>query len=193
MSELSAELREYCAQFTAAKQEADRLVIECPSELFNEAPGPDRWSVGQCLDHLNQIGTRLVPRLESAIEEGWTEGQKAEGPFRYGIFSRWFVRVQQPDSGWRMSAPTLYVPSDEPLDPETVVRSFATLQDDLIDCAKRAQGLDLRGIRVPSPVSNWLRFSLGAWLAATVAHQQRHLQQARGAVEAVQRSTENAS
>ena len=44
---------------------------------------------------------------------------------------------------------------------------------------ERTQGLDLKRIRVTSSAAWWMRLSLGAWLNATAAHEERYLQQAR--------------
>jgi hypothetical protein len=48
-----------------------------------------------------------------------------------------------------------------------------------IEHLRRANGLDLARARVTSPVSKWLRFSLGTLFAVIAAHERRHLCQAR--------------
>lgn len=186
----SSQLQTYRTQFAEAKQTAESLTADLSDEQFNRPPAPEKWSVGQCLDHLNEAGGLLVPRLEAAIERAQREGPFAEGPFRYGIFSRWFIRMMEPGSSMKLPAPSGYAPETESLDPEAVGTAFAELQDRLIACTERADGLDLRRIRVGSPVVAWLRLSLGAWLEATAAHQRRHLQQARRVLQALDVSTD---
>ncbi len=178
------------AQFADAKQTARRLTADLSADQFNQAPAPGSWSVGQCLDHLNEAGGLLVPRLEAAIERAQREGPFGDGPFRYGLFSRWFIRMMEPGSRFNIPAPSGYAPATEPLDPEAVGTAFAALQDRLIACTERADGLNLRRIRVGSPLASWLRLSLGAWLEATAAHQRRHLQQVHRALQALDVSTD---
>jgi len=60
-----------------------------------------------------------------------------------------------------------------------VVTSFQAHQLDYIERLGRANGLDLSRARVISPVSKWLRFSLGTLFAVIAAHERRHLSQAR--------------
>jgi hypothetical protein len=44
---------------------------------------------------------------------------------------------------------------------------------------ERADGLDLRRIKVATPISRFLKMSLGMMFAQAAAHEQRHLMQAR--------------
>ena len=83
------QLHEYVMQFEALKQEARVLVNGMSHEAFNWRPEPDRWSVGECLDHLNTLGTLLLPNLEDAIGRGRVKGMTQEGPVEYGWLGRW--------------------------------------------------------------------------------------------------------
>jgi len=44
---------------------------------------------------------------------------------------------------------------------------------------ERADGLDLRRVKVPTPVVRWFGLSLGSTFAQAAAHERRHLAQAR--------------
>jgi hypothetical protein len=44
---------------------------------------------------------------------------------------------------------------------------------------ERADGLDLRRVKVATPISRFLKMSLGAMFAQIAAHERRHLEQAR--------------
>jgi hypothetical protein len=43
---------------------------------------------------------------------------------------------------------------------------------------ERADGLDLRRVKVPTPIVRLLKMSLGSTLAQAAAHERRHLAQA---------------
>ena len=51
--------------------------------------------------------------------------------------------------------------------------------DQLAERVRRADGLDLTGNRTVSPVTRLLRMPLGAYLQFVIAHDRRHLWQAR--------------
>ncbi len=175
----SAQLREYVQQFEALKQEAGVLVNGLSAEAFNWRYHPESWSVGECLDHLNTTGALLLPRLDAAIARARARHVAGEGPFDYGRLGRWWIRQMQPSSRRRFKVPRAFEPSSSTLDRDAVLAAFLKLQDDLAARAAAADGLDLRRVKASSAAFPLLRLPLGAWLESTVAHEQRHLGQAR--------------
>jgi hypothetical protein len=155
------------------------LIDPLDSLQFNWRPGPDRWSVGQCLDHLNQTNGKLLPVLEQAIAEGRARKQTAAGPFRYGPFARWFRDSMKPDFKKPLKSPRIYRPEVSRLDIARVADEFDRSLEALAEIIVRADGLDLAGIKAASPVSRLLRIPLGIWFESVVVHDDRHLQQAR--------------
>jgi hypothetical protein len=179
----------YRTGFADLKKEASALVRDVDAPAMQHQPDPDVWSAAQCFDHLNTAGWLLLRSVEEAIQQGHAEGPYGEPPFEYGFVSRWFTRVLEPSSGWTFDAPSLFEP-DAPgtLYPGEVVDEFVALQDQFADCVGAAEGLDLRRIRLGSPAVPLLRISLGAWFEATLAHERRHLEQARRALRTVTQS-----
>jgi hypothetical protein len=177
---MHSQLDEYQSGFLALKDEATTLVADVDAEVLRRRPDPKTWSVAQILDHVNTAGWLLLKELETAIQKGQASGPYGEPPFRYGVVSRRFVRSMQPSSGWTFTAPSVFEPETaDTLYPGETVEEFRALQDEFADCVVSAEGLDLRRIRVSSPAVPLLRISLGAWFEATLAHEQRHLEQAR--------------
>jgi len=142
--------------------------------------------VAQIFDHVNTAGWLLLNPLEEAIQNGHERGLYGEPPFQYGFVSRWFVRSMRPSSGWTFTAPSVFEPeTPETLYPRETVEEFRALQDQFASCVGDAEGLDLRRIRVSSPAVPLLRISLGAWFESTLAHEERHLKQARDTLQAL--------
>jgi hypothetical protein len=179
MALASHQLQVYQEQFEALKEEARVLVRFLDEEAFNWRPAPDRWSVAECLDHLNRAGRLLLPKLDDAIAQGRAGGLTGEGPFDYGWLGRWWIRSMQPVSRRRLRHPRAFAPSASRHLVEDVLRTFLTLQDDFIERIYAANGLDLRRIKAPSAAFSMLRLPIGAWFESTVAHEERHLAQAR--------------
>ncbi len=173
------EIEDLCSDFSSLKEQARQLSADMSSEQFLWKPDEQKWSVGECLDHLNALGCKLLPAIRQAIDRGHRNGIVAEPPFTYGFLSRAFVRGNEPSSRWKMKTFRIYKPDTAVnLEKDPVVAVFMQLQDDFIEQIKRSDGLDLRRIRVASPAIRMLRLSLGAWFSATVAHEKRHLKQA---------------
>src|SRR6185295_1833134 len=116
--------------------------------------------------------------MRIAITEARSKCQFSEGPFRYGILQRWFVRQMEPPARIRFKAPKAYLPSGGELHHAEVVRNFLILQDEFLQCIQEAQGIDLSTVKVSNPVTRWFRLSLGQEIAFNAAHERRHLKQA---------------
>jgi hypothetical protein len=61
--------------------------------------------------------------------------------------------------------------------------AFGAYQVQYVDRLRQANGLDLARARVRSPIASWIVMPLGTGFAAMIAHEKRHLWQARRVVE----------
>jgi hypothetical protein len=177
-----AELEERLQEYESARHKIHDLVAGLTDEQFNRRPDEKRWSVAECVDHLLEVGWKMMPRMDAAIIEGRGKGRYADGPFRYGGLGNWFVRAmgadQLPPRG-KFKAPRIYAPRRraEWKIPQAV-EEFTGLQEKYFSIVRNAGGLDLARIKVSSPVSRLIRLSLGQWLRGLAGHQLRHLWQA---------------
>lgn len=173
---LHAELSEYRRQLREARADAEKLVEGLTDAQFNWSPAPGRWSIAECLDHLNS-GWLVLPKLDHKIASATEKGLRGEGPYRHPLLGRLYVRFVEPPPKIRFRAPKAYVPKpDQPL--AAVAPRFFELQDELIRRVLAADGLDLGEIRMSSPITRKFRMSLGQWFAFLAAHERRHLWQA---------------
>jgi hypothetical protein len=175
---MNAEIERYLAAVEAVKSDARVLVAGLSPEQFNWRPEPGRWSIGECLDHLNTI-EKVFPAVDRAMDDADHRGLTSPGPFRYGWWSRLVVRSMEPPPLFRMRTFSMLLPASTPLDPARVRQAFLDLRDQFSRRLRRADGLDLRRAIVQSPVSRFVRLPLGAYFAFLLAHDRRHLWQAR--------------
>src|SRR5260370_2388903 len=174
--DLVEELRDYYEQLENIKESALELTAPLEDAQFNWRSSPKRWSISECLSHLNVANGLDVPQLSEEIERGRAGGLTASGPFRYGFLSRAFVRFTEPPVKFKSKAPKVYRPtSGQPKD--KVVAEFISTHDRLLDLILKANGLDLARIRVPTFMPR-IKFSLGQRFALLAAHDRRHLRQA---------------
>lgn len=145
----------------------------------NWRPGPDSWSIAQCVDHLASTTGPLVPAIHAAVTRARASGRLSTGPFRYGFVATWFLRSLAPTGARRVRAPGLYRPSASDLDLAATASRFFAVQEAFEEAAASADGLDLARVRVASPALAILRLPLGTWVLATAAHTLRHLHQAQ--------------
>ena len=175
---LIPELEEYARQVEAIKRDATDLVVELSEAQFNWRPEAGRWSIAECLTHLNVTARQYFPLIRAAIEQARARHLLSAGPFRHGFLGNWFVRSLEPPVKRRFKAPKIFVPPpDQPF--VSVVPEFMGVQEQLLRFVRDANGVDLARAKVHSPASRLIRISLGQSLALLAAHERRHLWQAR--------------
>ena len=176
---LAPELDELRQAFEQRSTEADDLTTPLSDNQFSWRPAPEAWSIAECLDHLNATARNYLPKLDEAIGSAIRRGLYGEGPFRYSWMDRLSVWLMQPPARIRVRAPRPFHPAPNRARRE-VMAAFRAYQVQFVDRLRQANGLDLGRARVGSPVRAWIRLSLGSAFALMVAHERRHLWQARG-------------
>jgi len=177
---VNAELHGFLTQIEKVKADARVLVAGLSEEQASRRPAPDKWSIAECLSHLNLSIERTLPAFDRAIAKARAKGRTAAGPFRYSWFSRWMIASMEPPPKRRMKTFKIFVPP--PPGGQRLAELVATFTEGLDQLATRvrqADGLDLGRNRVVSPVTSLLRMPMGAYFAFVIAHERRHLWQAR--------------
>ena len=165
-------------QFDRLSAEADALATGLDDDRFNWRPPTGSWSIAQCLEHLNVTARVYLPRLDEGIADGIRRGLYGEGPFSYNWIGRLFVSWNEPPPRFRVKSPMMLLPAAHRRRQE-VLAAFRAYQQQYIDRLRQASGLDLAKARVRSPAAAWIRMPLGSGFALMIAHERRHLWQAR--------------
>ena len=175
---MQPELETYLDQLLSIRQDADGLMSSLTDEQFNWRPAPNRWSMCECFDHLNITAEQLfIPRIDAAIADARRRGLTSAGPFVYPALQRLFLRMNEPPPKIRFKAPTILKPKlIRPL--AAVHGDFLNWQDRLGELIRQADGLDLQKARHRSLMPLWT-WSLGTFMAVMLAHERRHIWQAR--------------
>ena len=119
---------------------AESLVAGLTRAQFNWRPEPGRWSIGQCLSHLNTVNGGDLAALRATIEAGKERKQTGEGPFTYGFFSRKFVASMEPPAKRKSKTPKYYEPPPE-ADPETTLAEYRRISGEIRKLSQSAAGL----------------------------------------------------
>ena len=179
---LHPELEDHRRQILEIRDEAARLTEELNDEQARWQPSPERWSIADCLEHLNVAAEQILPVLTRTIEDA----QKSRDPepslpksFRHGFMGNFLVRMLEPPPRWRLRAPRLYEPAAGDRSFEEIRVRFADLHDRLLEQVDASRGLHLARVKMASPFTRLLRLSLGQWFGFLAAHDRRHLWQAR--------------
>lgn len=175
----STQLEQYAKTYLEARERARSLVGPLSEAQFNWKPGTDRWSVGECVYHLNVISQAYLPVLQEAVasaERGVT------GPFGYGWLSRKFISAVKPGSKPTRTTGAMKPPPAEAsrsgLARAETLTAFEDLMLEFADVVRDSEGIDLAAVKVRSPFLWILRLPVGTFLEALGLHALRHLDQA---------------
>lgn len=177
---MQAQLQSIRDELLAAQERLHRLARSVPAERWAVRTDPARWSVAECVEHLN---------LTSAAFERPVTAALAEGRKRPPVASPASVRYRRDPLGWllwkvmgppvRFRVPTTaaFLPTAS-VPPAQLVASFDEWQAKLLGWVEQAEGLPIDKLRVTSPFSGKTSYNLYSSLSILPRHQHRHLWQA---------------
>jgi hypothetical protein len=174
---MDAAIEGLLTQLLAIDQDVPGLVKGLSSSQFNWRPAPDRWSIGQCVEHLNITTERYLPVLRQAQADARAKDRLRSGPFALGFLEHWFLRMMEPPPRRRMRTRPGFAAAAQ-LDPAATLERFQALNRQLGESIRQADGIDLGAVKVRSqfgPIS----WTMNGTFLLLLAHQRRHIWQAR--------------
>lgn len=146
-------------------------------EILNYKPEPERWSILECLEHLNLYGDFYLPEIERRILE--SNNSTKNRLFRSGILGNYFANLMRVKNGSikKMKTPKDKNPQNSKLNILTIDR-FLKQQEKLVILLNRARTTDLTSTKCSISLSKWIKLRLGDTFRFLIFHIDRHLKQA---------------
>jgi len=158
-----------------SRRRAQALVDSVSADQLARRPDPAKWSIVECLAHLNMTATTVQKLMARGIDQAKQEKRFGEGPFSIGPKGRLLVWIAEPPPKFRIRAPKDVRPPATIDDPLQVLPDFMKAQDEWERLMREQEGLDLARVIVGQGP---FRMRLAAALPWMMAHQRRHLLQA---------------
>jgi hypothetical protein len=164
-------------QLQDIRRRTKELIAGLTAQQLMQRPDAAKWSIAECLSHLNVTATAYRPFIDEAIRKGRERKMFGKGPFGPGPLGRLLIWNAEPPPKFRMRAPKKILPQSSIADPAQVVAEFMHVQDEWERQVRESDGLNLKKIKCGSPFPP-LRLRLAAPVPWMLAHQRRHLLQA---------------
>ncbi len=158
-----------------SRRRAQALIDTVTADQLMRRPDPGKWSIAECLAHLNLTAATVQKIMARGIEQAKQEKKFGNGPFSLGPNGRLLVWIAEPPPKFRLRAPKNVRPPAAIDDPLQVLPAFMKAQDEWERLMREQEGLDLAKIKVGQGI---LRMRLAAALPWMMGHQRRHLLQA---------------
>lgn len=156
-------------------KEADKskLIYQCSK---------NEWSAVQVIEHLNSYNRYYLPHIDRALAE---RNDNRNAWFNSGFWGDYFTNMMKPKNIFevknRMKAMKKYSFPNS-LNVDKVFHEFLQHQQKLLQLLDAAKERDLNTIKIPITMSKLIRLRLGDAFRFLVAHEQRHMVQARNTI-----------
>lgn len=177
MAALHPQLVPIAEEFLTALDRLHALQRRVPGSRWAHRRDPRRWSVAECVGHLNLTSAGYLPLLQAAIAEGTREGPSPAARHRRDLAGWLLWKTMGPPVRLRTRTIAAFVPTSVAA-AEQLVAEFEGWQDRQMAALHAASGLRLDRIRVTSPFNARLRYNLYSCFSILARHQHRHLWQA---------------
>lgn len=146
-------------------------------------PQPDKWSIAECLEHLNRYGDYYLSAMQNGIQKATQNGWEKQTQFSSSWLGNWFANSMKPKSDGslptKMSAPKDYNPANnETVNPQYLAK-FIDQQKQMLDLIQQAQKINLQKVKIPITLTRLIRIRLGDTFRFNIYHNERHVLQAQ--------------
>ncbi|HZH99934.1 MAG TPA: DinB family protein [Flavisolibacter sp.] len=144
-----------------------------------------KWSIVQILEHLNAYGRYYIPVMEKEIN-GSKAGRNAW--FETGFWGNYFTNSMKPTNVYeirnKMKAMKAYTFPNS-LNVDQVLKEYIDQKRQLLELLDKSKNTNLNAIKIPITLTKLIRLKLGDALRFLIAHEQRHMVQARNTMKTI--------
>ncbi len=169
---LEPSLEELRARLTADLDALREAIAGFDQEKADWRPAPERWSVGEVLDHLVLSNRAFARAVRALVQRGRREGLVAvEGTRRSWPRLRGIADVRA--SGPVVNPDSVTPAYGRPI--ETLRRELIASHEAVMELLPQLSGLDFASLVLPHPLG--FELNLFQWADTAGAHERRHLAQ----------------
>ena len=149
-------------------------------ETLNFKESQDKWSVLECIEHLNIYGIFYNPEIKKCVQNTKSFSSKY---FKTGVIGNYFVNLMLPKKKLnKMKTLKVNNPIGSNLDKKTL-DIFIDQQNDFLNLLEKSKTVNLTKIKTAISISKIIKLRLGDTLRFVTAHNERHLLQAENVLK----------
>ena len=180
---MHTELKSVLDQFDAAQSRIHSLADNLTEARWAERGDPARWSVAECVAHLNLTSRAYLPLLREALGDASKRDEPTPARYRRDRMG-WMLsslmgpvpRIGRFRLGAVKTIPAFVPEGDLPR--TQLLVEFDRLQQEQTDLVRAADGRPIHRVWVTSPFDKRLRYNLYSTFVILPSHQLRHVVQA---------------
>lgn len=148
-------------------------------EELNQKPSPEKWSIGECLQHLVCYGNFYLPAMEKSLKN-YKGNSSPNSDFKTGYFGNKFAEMlRYKEVGMKkMKAPKIEVLSFSEVD-KNIIELFLHQQQRHLELLEKTKAVKMEKVKVPIALTKLIKTKIGDTLRFTIYHNQRHIIQSK--------------
>lgn len=154
-------------------------------EELTKKPSPEKWSVGECLQHLVCYGNFYLTAMDKSLKKHQNSSSPRE-EFKPGYFGNKFAEMlRYKEQGMKkMKAPNIEVLSFDTVQ-QDIVAVFLEQQKKHLEILEATKRIDLGKVKVPIALTKLIKTKIGDTLRFTIYHNQRHYIQSKKVFDSI--------
>ncbi len=162
--------------------DAERVFGKLSPAQLNWKPSAERWSVGQCFDHLISSNHGYLPIFDSVLAGQKRSSVWQKMPLLPGMWGSLLIKYLDPASTRKIKAPKKFEPAQSDIK-GSIIHDFVAQQAAITEKMKATANLDPERIVITSPALSFVAYSLMDAYRIIAVHERRHFQQAQRVTE----------
>ena len=162
--------------------------LKLSKDALNKKPSTDSWSAAECFQHLLFTNGGYLEHFNEVVGKSQdadkikTFSHSSMHPFKHTFWGKFIIYFVKPSTKMKSKTSKPFNPSFSKVEPD-VVQKYLSHNDELITAISKLRNLDLKKLKMPSPINEKIKYNLGDAIKILVLHDQRHIQQAERTVE----------
>lgn len=158
---------------------ASRDYLHLTYEQLITKPSPEKWSVGECLQHLVAYGNYYLSAMENSVaKNGYPPANRDYFKPSY-VGNKFAEMLRYKETGMKkMKSPTIKTLVFNKVD-ENIVAVFIKQQEKHLAILDKTAPLRLEKVKVPVALTKLIKTSIGDTLRFSIYHNERHIIQSQ--------------
>ncbi len=136
----------------------------------------DSWSIGECFDHLRITNNLYLSIINDKLSKVSAE-EKHDHLYKHSFVGKMIIKAVHPKTEKKVKTFNVFQPENSKIDLQ-VIELYKKTMNELVNHLEKLSVLNLKEIKISSPVNGFLRMNLGDPLLIIPLHDKRHIIQA---------------
>jgi len=154
-------------------QFVENELVKLSDAQLNLKPDTDKWSVLQCVEHLNRYSEYYLRVMDTKLSSAKETGEEE---LKYSWFGKMSIKSIHPDNRKKSKTLKRLNPAESEVNKQ-VLRDFIAHQKNLLRLMNKAERYSINSVKIPADVFKLLKLRLGECFEFLIVHQQRHILQ----------------